>query len=113
MDSPHTKSDYVALQELRALPALQVENARYVRRKAKECQMGALSTILKSGEVDITKFSTFIFLTSAVRGPFLPVHIKVSTMRFLYLLKPILQGGLNTVLLSDYRRRVPRPMISF
>ena len=68
------------LQEMRALPALQVENARYVRRKPKDCQMGAMGSLLKSGELDVSKFSAFIFLSSAVRGPFLPAHVQVSNI---------------------------------
>lgn len=71
------RCDSLSLQDLRTLPALQVENAKYVKAKEKDCLFGAMGALLRSSEVDTSKFTSFIFLTSAVRGPFLPPHVKV------------------------------------
>lgn len=69
------------VQDLKALPRLPLENAKYVKRNSDLCWLGALGSLLQSSEVDLTKFTSFVLLTSKLRGPFFPAYIKVSQTR--------------------------------
>ena len=66
---------------MKALPRLPVENAKYVKRRSKACLWGGLGDLLRSPEVDLSKFTSFVMLTSRLRGPFLPAYLQVAALR--------------------------------
>jgi len=66
------------LQDLKSLPRLPLDGVRYVKRKSGICIWEAVGNLLQSSEVDLSKFTSFIILTSRLRGPYLPAYLEVS-----------------------------------
>jgi len=64
-------------QELKSLPRLPLDGVRYVKRKGGICVWEAVGNLLQSSEVELSKFTSFIILTSRLRGPFLPAYVQV------------------------------------
>lgn len=65
------------MQDVKSLPRLPLENAKYMKRSSGNCLWGAWAEVLASQEVDISKFTSFVLLTSRLRGPFLPAYAQV------------------------------------
>ena len=63
------------MQDMESLPALP-QHAKYWQAPIKSCKFdwGLLSEAVKAGKADKAKYQYFIFLSSAVRGPFLPPY---------------------------------------
>jgi hypothetical protein len=59
---------------------LALDGVRYVKRKSGICIWEAVGTLLQSSEVELSKFTSFIILTSRLRGPYLPAYVEVSSM---------------------------------
>lgn len=70
----------LVLQDIKSLPRLGTENAKYVKQRSRPCLWAGLGGYLKS-EIDMSSFTHVIVLNSALRGPFLPVYSQVRLIR--------------------------------
>lgn len=74
-------SSILPWQDMKSLPRLGTENARYVKQKgSSSCLWAAMGNFLQSSEINLAKYTHFVFLNSGLRGPFLPVYSKVRDM---------------------------------
>lgn len=62
-------------EETLELPILP-KNAHYLRHPNKCYDWGTIGWAIESGQVDLEKYTYFIFMNSSVRGPFIPPHLR-------------------------------------
>ena len=69
------------VQDMAALPALP-PHATYWQAPASSCPFdwGLLSEAIRAGKADRTRFQYFVFISSAVRGPFVPPYHLVRSL---------------------------------
>eukprot|EP00892_Ulva_mutabilis_P012446 jgi/Ulvmu1/9574/UM054_0004.1 len=71
-------------------------NARYMRPRRHCHGWGAYDAVLRRGVLDVTKYHYFIFLSSSVRGPFLPAYLQ-GQIHFTSLMTSRLVGDVKLV----------------